>query len=110
MREVFNLEPEQVPTSWYNILADLPVEVPPSRPAPPRNNGQAPLRPQLPLSMYRPSIGRKRFVPIPEPVRAEYQRWRPTPLYRASRLEKALDTPRTSTSSTRARARRAATR
>ncbi|MFC4909673.1 TrpB-like pyridoxal phosphate-dependent enzyme [Actinomadura gamaensis] len=57
----------------------------------PRERG--PLRPQLPLSMYRQSIGRNRFVEIPGPVRAEYQRWRPTPLYRASRLEKALDTP-----------------
>ncbi|MEU9837726.1 TrpB-like pyridoxal phosphate-dependent enzyme [Actinomadura sp. NPDC048032] len=93
MRDVFELDRDRVPTHWYNILADLPIEVPPARPAPPRNGGSAPLRPQLPLSMYRQSIGRERYVEIPGPVRSEYQRWRPTPLFRASRLEKALDTP-----------------
>ncbi|WP_307796438.1 TrpB-like pyridoxal phosphate-dependent enzyme [Actinomadura barringtoniae] len=108
---MFNLEADRVPTHWYNILADLPFEVPVPRPASSRNGagsnganggaangsdadgGQAMLQPQLPLSMYKQSIGRTRYVEIPEPVRAEYQRWRPTPLYRASRLEKALDTP-----------------
>ncbi|MFD0690636.1 TrpB-like pyridoxal phosphate-dependent enzyme [Actinomadura fibrosa] len=94
---MFRLGADQVPTHWYNILADLPVEVPAPRPAPrpapPGNGREGPLRPQLPLSMYRPSVGTTRFIAIPEPVRAEYQRWRPTPLYRASRLEKALDTP-----------------
>ncbi|MEV3926866.1 TrpB-like pyridoxal phosphate-dependent enzyme [Actinomadura coerulea] len=93
MREVFELDRDRVPTHWYNILADLPVEVPPARPAPPRNGDAAPLQPQLPLSMYRQSIGRERYVEIPGPVRSEYQRWRPTPLFRASRLESALDTP-----------------
>jgi tryptophan synthase beta chain len=93
MHDVFNLDKDQVPTHWYNILADLPFEVPPPRPAPLREGRKEPLQPQLPLSMYRPSIGRSRFVEIPEPVRAEYLRWRPTPLFRATRLEKALDTP-----------------
>lgn len=93
MREVFELDRDQVPTHWYNILGDLPIEVPAARPAPPRNGGETPLQPQLPLSMYRQSIGRERFVEIPGPVREEYRRWRPTPLFRASRLEKALDTP-----------------
>lgn len=93
MRDVLELDRDRVPTHWYNILADLPIEVPPARPAPPRNGGSAPLQPQLPLSMYRQSIGRERYVEIPGPVRSEYQRWRPTPLFRASRLEKALDTP-----------------
>ncbi|MCP2342406.1 TrpB-like pyridoxal phosphate-dependent enzyme [Actinomadura rupiterrae] len=115
MRQVFHLDTSQVPTHWYNILADLPVEVPAPRSAPranARTNGTVPgvdgeggdadveanghgtpVRPQLPLSMYRQSIGRTRHVEIPGPVREEYQRWRPTPLYRASRLERALDTP-----------------
>ncbi|MEU8309333.1 TrpB-like pyridoxal phosphate-dependent enzyme [Actinomadura sp. NPDC048955] len=93
MRDVFELDRDRVPTHWYNILADLPIEVPPARPAAPRNGGSAPLQPQLPLSMYRQSIGRERYVEIPGPVRSEYQRWRPTPLFRASRLENALDTP-----------------
>lgn len=93
MREVYELDRDRVPTHWYNILADLPIEVPPARPAPPRNGDAAPLKPQLPLSMYRQSIGRERYVEIPGPVRSEYQRWRPTPLFRASRLESVLDTP-----------------
>lgn len=93
MREAFELDRDRVPTHWYNILADLPIEVPPARPAPPRSGDAAPLQPQLPLSMYRQSIGRERYVEIPGPVRSEYQRWRPTPLFRASRLESALDTP-----------------
>ncbi|NDU72049.1 TrpB-like pyridoxal phosphate-dependent enzyme [Actinomadura sp. DSM 109109] len=93
MRDAFELDRDRLPTHWYNILADLPVEVPPARPAPPRNGGAAPLRPHLPLSMYRQSIGRERFVEIPGPVREEYRRWRPTPLFRATRLERLLDTP-----------------
>jgi tryptophan synthase beta chain len=93
MLEVFNLEKDQVPTHWYNVLADLPFDIPAPRPAPLRDGEKAPLKPQLPLSMYRESIGRNRFVEIPEPIRTEYQRWRPTPLFRAARLEKALDTP-----------------
>lgn len=92
----FNLGKEQVPTHWYNVLSDLTIDVPePRRGRPSREpvNEGGPIQPQLPLSMYRQSTGRTRFIEIPEPVRAEYQRWRPTPLYRAARLEKVLDTP-----------------
>ncbi|WP_026416497.1 TrpB-like pyridoxal phosphate-dependent enzyme [Actinomadura oligospora] len=93
MHQPFDLEADQVPTHWYNVLADLPFELPAPRSAPRVNGERKTLNPQLPLSMYRPSIGRDRFIEIPEPVRAEYRRWRPTPLYRATRLEKELDTP-----------------
>ncbi|MGV4886855.1 TrpB-like pyridoxal phosphate-dependent enzyme [Streptomyces viridosporus] len=94
--DVFHLDKDQVPTHWYNVLADLPFEVPAPRPPLARDTGTdeaRALRPQLPLSLYRQSTGKGRFVEIPEPVRSEYQRWRPTPLYRATRLERALDTP-----------------
>lgn len=94
--EVFPLDKQQVPTHWYNILADLKFEVPAPQPPLARDRGKAgpkPPRPQLPLSLYRQGTGRERFVEIPEPVRDEYQRWRPTLLHRATRLEKALDTP-----------------
>lgn len=94
--DVFRLDSDQVPTHWYNVLADLKIEIPrqqwgggSSGPS----EGDRVLRPQLPLSLYRQGVGRTRFVEIPEPVRAEYQRWRPTPLYRAVRLERELDTP-----------------
>ncbi|MFL6143261.1 MAG: TrpB-like pyridoxal phosphate-dependent enzyme [Labedaea sp.] len=94
--DVFNLDKDQVPTRWYNVLADLSVKVPDPQRGPrartARDDGVV-IRPQLPLSLYRQSTGSTRFIEIPEPVRAQYQRWRPTPLYRASRLEKILDTP-----------------
>ncbi|MEV4441683.1 TrpB-like pyridoxal phosphate-dependent enzyme [Streptomyces sp. NPDC049577] len=51
------------------------------------------LAPNIPLSLYRGSVGKQRFVEIPAEVREQYQRWRPTPLVRAHRLEQALDTP-----------------
>ncbi len=93
--EVFNLDKDQVPTHWYNVLADLKVEVPEPRMGDtPRPVGEErSIQPQLPLSMYRQSTGRSRYVEIPGPVRTEYQRWRPTPVHRAVRLERLLDTP-----------------
>ena len=92
---VFGLNQDGVPTHWYNILADFQAEIPRPRlsraaAADPRRSA---IRPQVPLSMFRQGRSRARFIEIPEPVRVEYQRWRPTPLYRARRLESALDTP-----------------
>jgi tryptophan synthase beta chain len=91
---VFRLSHESVPTHWYNILADFRAEIP--RPQLPRaaaaDARRSAIRPQLPLTMFRQSRSRTRFIEIPEPVRQEYQRWRPTPLYRARRLESALNT------------------
>lgn len=86
-----------VPTHWYNILADLPGNVSRERRPPSRSGAaaDAPTRivPQLPLTMYRQGLGTDRFVEIPESVRSQYQRWRPTPLIRATRLESFLQTP-----------------
>lgn len=90
--QVFTLDHDQLPASWYNVRADLPFKIPAPRPGrDPGTPGR--LRPQLPLSLYRQSTGGERFVGIPDPVRTEYARWRPTPLFRAARLERALDTP-----------------
>lgn len=80
-----------IPTSWYNILADLPFEVPRELPAP-EVEGRAPLGPQVPMQMIRQSTSTKREIPIPDPVGAAYEAWRPTPLRRATRLEQALGT------------------
>lgn len=92
--EVYRLDVDDVPFHWYNVLADLDFEVPQPRPAPvQRPNSSGSIQPQLPLSLYRQGSSRERFIPIPAPVRSEYQRWRPTPLYRAERLERELDTP-----------------
>ncbi|HLI05690.1 MAG TPA: TrpB-like pyridoxal phosphate-dependent enzyme [Ktedonobacteraceae bacterium] len=100
MREVprtqFLLSEEDVPRYWYNILADLQFPVPREHRArfdTASDAGEARLMAQIPLSMYRQSISKERFIEIPEPVRDEYRRWRPTPLYRAYRLERLLDTP-----------------
>jgi tryptophan synthase beta chain len=87
-----------VPTHWYNILSDLPDghEAAQLRRARPETDVQRTggrVRPQIPLSMYRQSLGRERYVEIPEPVYEQYLRWRPTPLLRARRLERLLDTP-----------------
>ena len=92
----FLLREDDVPTHWYNILADLEFPVPQEHRArfdAASDTGEAKLMAQIPLSMYRQSISRERFIEIPEPVRDEYRRWRPTPLYRAYRLERMLDTP-----------------
>ncbi|WP_240138475.1 TrpB-like pyridoxal phosphate-dependent enzyme [Streptomyces sp. MUM 178J] len=96
-RNQFLLDEEDVPTHWYNILADLDVPSSDVRRARSTPQGAPADRkhstPNLPLSMYRSSVGTERHVKIPDPVREQYQRWRPTPLVRAHRLEQALDTP-----------------
>ncbi|MEV0370850.1 TrpB-like pyridoxal phosphate-dependent enzyme [Streptomyces sp. NPDC050636] len=95
IRNQFLMDEDDVPTHWYNILADLDVpsaEVRRARPATDEPRAGK-LAPNIPLSMYRGSVGRRRFVEIPAEVREQYQTWRPTPLIRARRLEQALETP-----------------
>lgn len=95
-RTQFLLSEDDVPTHWYNILADLEFPVPQEHKArldTASDTGEARLMAQIPLSMYRQSVSQERFIEIPGPVRDEYRRWRPTPLYRAYRLEQLLDTP-----------------
>ncbi len=90
------LTDDDVPTHWYNVLPDLNFSVPIQRtPRAERTpeRGERRLVTQVPLSMYRQSISRQRFIPIPTPVRDQYRRWRPTGLHRAYYLERLLDTP-----------------
>jgi tryptophan synthase beta chain len=87
-----------VPTHWYNILADLTgvedaAQLRRARSHVAPATGDQRLLPQIPLSMYRQSLSRERFIEIPDQVREQYLRWRPTPLLRARKLEKLLDTP-----------------
>lgn len=88
----FQLSEDRLPREWYNILADLPFEVPPLlHPV----TGE-PTRLPPPLfcdALIEQEETRERFVEIPEPVREVYRLWRPTPLVRARRLEQILDTP-----------------
>jgi tryptophan synthase beta chain len=88
----FLLSPDQLPHAWYNIVADLPFPVPPLR----HPQTTEPTRLPPPLfcdALIAQEESRERYIEIPEPVREVYRLWRPTPLYRALRLERALDTP-----------------
>ncbi len=94
MKYKFVLEESRIPRAWYNIIPDLPVPLPP--PLHP-GTGQ-PVEPEalaalFPSALIAQEVSSERFIEIPEPVRAAYSLWRPTPLYRARRLEKALATP-----------------
>jgi tryptophan synthase beta chain len=86
------LSPDQVPRHWYNVVADLAGYVPQERRPTLQPDGSA-LRPQLPLSLYRQSVSSEAFIEIPAEIRAQYERWRPTPLVRARQLERTLKTP-----------------
>jgi tryptophan synthase beta chain len=90
----FVLDESRIPRSWYNIAADLPV--PPSPPLHPGTHqpiGPADLAPLFPMALIGQEVSAEREIEIPEPVRDAYRLYRPSPLYRAHRLERALDTP-----------------
>jgi tryptophan synthase beta chain len=93
-RTKFLLEEKDMPTSWYNILPDLPEPLPPVL-HPATGNPVTPddLKPLFPMSLIMQEFSPERYVEIPEEVMAVYHTWRPTVLHRALRLEKALDTP-----------------
>jgi tryptophan synthase beta chain len=95
----FQLEESQLPKEWYNINPDMPVD-------PGKTQWNAVLHPGtrepvtpdflavlFPMRLIQEAISLERWIEIPEPVREVYKLWRPSPLYRALRLEKALDTP-----------------
>src|SRR5947199_1890457 len=88
------LDENQIPKSWYNILADLPVPLPPViHPGTKQPIGPNDLAPLFPMDLILQEVSTEREIPIPEPVRDIYRLWRPTPLHRARWLERALDTP-----------------
>ena len=90
----FVLPESEMPRAWYNLQADLPFELPPVlHPGTKQPVGPADLAPLFPMALIQQEVTRERWVEIPEPVREVYRLWRPTPLYRARRLEKALQTP-----------------
>ena len=90
----FNLSETDMPTHWYNIAADLPVPPPPPlNPGTHQPIGPADLAPLFPMELIKQEVSTERYIEIPDEVREIYKLWRPTPLIRARRLEKALDTP-----------------
>ncbi len=93
-RTKFILDEKDMPTQWYNIQADLPEPLPPVlHPGTGQPVGPADLVPLFPMELIMQEVSQERWIDIPEEVREIYKLWRPTTLYRARRLEKALDTP-----------------
>jgi tryptophan synthase beta chain len=89
----FMLGEERIPKRWYNIMADLPVPLPPPlHPGTLKPIGPGDLAPLFPMGLIMQEVSGDREIAIPEPVRDIYRMWRPTPLYRAHALEKALGT------------------
>jgi tryptophan synthase beta chain len=90
----YTLDERDIPKHWYNIVADLPSPPPPAlHPATRQPIGPEDLAPIFPLAVIEQEVSQAREIEIPDPVRDVYRQWRPTPLYRARRLERALDTP-----------------
>ncbi len=90
----YNLDESRIPNTWYNIAADLPsMPPPPLHPGTKAPIGPDDLAPLFPMALIGQEVSTDREIEIPEPVREVYRQWRPSPLYRARRLEKALDTP-----------------
>jgi tryptophan synthase beta chain len=82
-----------IPTEWVNLAADLPPGLPPLHPGTHEPVGPDDLAPLFPMDLILQEVSTEPLVPIPDEVRDVYRLWRPTPLYRAWRLERELDTP-----------------
>ncbi|GAB4422590.1 MAG: TrpB-like pyridoxal phosphate-dependent enzyme [Anaerolineae bacterium] len=88
------LSEDRIPRAWYNIQADLPTPAPPVlHPGTGQPIGPGDLAPIFPMALIMQEVSQERYIEIPDEVRDVYRQWRPSPLYRARRLEKALDTP-----------------
>ncbi|MCX8030188.1 MAG: TrpB-like pyridoxal phosphate-dependent enzyme [Thermodesulfovibrionales bacterium] len=93
-KKKITLPDNEIPRQWYNIQADLPNPIPP--PLNPATN--TPISPDMlsavfPMNLIEQELSTERWIDIPEAVLEKLLMWRPTPLYRAYALEKALDTP-----------------
>ncbi len=87
------LDEQEIPTHWYNVIADMP-----NPPLPYLGPDGRPIPPEAMQAIFPPSLVEQetsphRWIPIPEPVREIYRLWRPSPLFRALRLERMLETP-----------------
>jgi tryptophan synthase beta chain len=88
------LDESEMPTRWYNVLADLPTPPPPVlHPGTGQPVGSQDLAPLFPMALIEQEVSAERYIDIPDEVLDVYRLWRPSPLYRAHRLERALGTP-----------------
>ncbi|MDD5600593.1 MAG: TrpB-like pyridoxal phosphate-dependent enzyme [Actinomycetota bacterium] len=93
-RTKFVLDENEIPEQWYNIQADLPEPLaPPLTPVTKKPLTPQDLAPLFPMELIKQEVSTERWIDIPDEVREIYKLWRPTTLFRAHRLEKALDTP-----------------
>jgi tryptophan synthase beta chain len=94
MTTKFLLPEDKIPTAWYNLAADLSVPPPPPlHPGTHQPAGPDDLAPLFPMGLIMQEMSTERMIDIPDEVRDIYRLWRPTPLLRAARWEKVLDTP-----------------
>ena len=90
----FTLPEDRIPRAWYNINADLPVPLsPPLHPGTKQPIGPEDLAPLFPMALIAQEMSTERYIEIPEPVLQAYTMYRPSPLFRAHRLEQALGYP-----------------
>ncbi|MBK5230314.1 MAG: TrpB-like pyridoxal phosphate-dependent enzyme, partial [Thermoleophilia bacterium] len=88
------LDESEIPTQWYNVVPDLPEPPPPPlHPGTHEPIGPDDLAPLFPIGIIEQEVTGERYVDIPGEVIDTYRIWRPSPLFRATRLEQALDTP-----------------
>ncbi len=88
------LDEDEMPTHWYNIVPDLPSPPPPAlHPGTHQPIGPDDLAPLFPMELIMQEVSQESYIEIPEEVRNIYRSWRPSPMYRARRLEQALGTP-----------------
>ena len=88
------LKEGEMPREWYNILADLPSPLPPVlHPGTKQPVGPDDLKPIFPMGLIEQEVSPERWIKIPEEVLEVLALWRPSPLVRAKRLEKAINSP-----------------
>jgi tryptophan synthase beta chain len=88
------LTEQEMPRQWYNIMADMPTPMePPLHPGTGQPCGPEDLAPIFPMNLIEQEVSTQRWIDIPEEVLDKYAIWRPSPLYRAYELEKAIGTP-----------------
>jgi tryptophan synthase beta chain len=94
LQHKFLLEESEMPKAWYNIMADMPNKpMPPLHPGTREPMGPEDLAPLFPMELIKQEVSTERYISIPEEVLDVYKLYRPSPLFRAHRLEKLLDTP-----------------